>query len=90
MLQDKDALDVLRLLRFAETRQLAATLSALSTHRIAGESTRQARVFLEELFGDRDAVGVKMAVRASAGLEDGAAIAISCETLAKRLCMAWK
>jgi hypothetical protein len=31
-----------------------------------------------------------MAVRASVGLEDAAAIAISCEALARRLLDAWK
>jgi hypothetical protein len=89
-MQDKDGLDVLRLLRFAETEHLARTLAKLSEHPIARDVTRQARVFLQTCFGDRGGVGAQMAVRASVGLEDAAAIVISCETLARRLLTAWK
>jgi len=89
-LQYKDGLDTLRLLRFAETAHLAATLKRLVAHPVAGGVTQQARVFLEELFGDRRSIGVQMAVRASVGLEDEAAIALSCEVLARRLLDAWK
>jgi len=52
--------------------------------------TREARGFLGELFSERDAAGAAMAVRASVGLEDELVIAISCETLARRLLAAWK
>lgn len=89
-LQDKDGLDALRLLRFADIGHLAATLKRLAAHAIAGEVTQQARGFLEELFGDRSSIGAQMAVRASVGLEDEAAIALSCEILAQRLLGAWK
>ncbi len=89
-LQDKDGLDTLRLLRFAETARLAATLKKLAAHRLAGEVTLQARGFLEELFGDRRNIGAQMAARASVGLEDQVAIALSCEVLARRLLDAWK
>ena len=87
--QDKDGLDVLRLLRFADTHNLAKTLANLGQHPIAGKVTQEARTFLEELFADRAAVGAQMAVRASVGLEDAVAIALSCETLARRLLGAW-
>ncbi|HUB09213.1 MAG TPA: hypothetical protein VMB50_19560 [Myxococcales bacterium] len=88
-LQDKDGLDVLRLLRFADTTYLAGTLERLAAHPIAGEATRQVHPLLQDLFGDRTSLGTQMAVRASAGLEDGDAIALSCETLARRLLAAW-
>ncbi len=88
-LQDKDGLDVLRLLRFAETAHLAGTLVALAEHAIARDVTRQARGFLQEHFSHREGIGAQMAVRASIGLEDSAAIAISCEALARRLLTAW-
>lgn len=88
--QDKDGLDVLRLLRFAERGQLATTLRQLAEHPIAGEVTREARRFLANLFSDRDAAGAQMAVRASVGLEDELVIAVSCETLARRLLDTWK
>jgi hypothetical protein len=89
-LQDKDGLDVLRLLRFADTTYLASTLTKLAAHPVAGEVTRQARALLPDLFGYRDSAGSQMAVRASVGLEDSIAIALSCETLARRLLDAWK
>jgi hypothetical protein len=89
-LRDKDGLDTLRLLRFADTAHLAATLTKLAAHPVAGQVTRQARKFLEELFGDRGGVGAQMAVRATVGLEDETAIALSCEVLARRLLEAWK
>lgn len=89
-LQAKDALDVLRLLRFGESAHLAATLSQLATDHIAGEVTCAARTFLSKLFADRSAVGSQMAVRSSAGLEDEVAIAVSCEVLAQRLLESWK
>lgn len=88
--QDKDGLDVLRLLRFANTANLASTLTKLAAHPISGGVTRQARTFLEDLFGARASVGAQMAVRASVGLEDEMAIAISCEALARRLLDVWR
>lgn len=62
--QDKDGLDVLRLLRHASTSHLARRLGILAGNVIAGEVTRQAREHLRDLFADRDAAGTQMAVRA--------------------------
>lgn len=87
--QDKDGLDVLRLLRFADTDFLASKLAELAAHPIAGDVTRQARELLGNLFGERHGIGSQMAVRASSGLEDEVAIAASCEVLAGRLLAAW-
>ncbi len=87
--QDKDGLDVLRLLRFADTDNLAGTLMKLAAHPIATKVTQEACAFLQDLFADRAAVGAQMAIRASVGLEDEAAIALSCETLARRLLGVW-
>jgi len=88
--QDKDGLDVLRLLRFAATDPLAGTLKALAQHPLAGRASQQARTYLADLFGDRDAPGARMAARATVGLEDEIAIRISCEALARQLLGAWK
>jgi len=88
--QDKDALDVLRMLRFADTTYLAERLATLSSDSLAGAVTQQSRAFLEELFADRAGIGAQMAVRASAGLEDELAIAISCEALARRVLEGWR
>lgn len=88
--QDKDGLDVLRLLRFAETAPLANRLMQLAANPLAGDVTRAARGFLQDLFVERNSVGAQMAVRASIGLEDETAIALSCEVLARRLLDAWR
>jgi len=88
--QNKDGLDVLRLLRFADTAQLAATLTKLAKHPLSGDVTQQARIFLTDLFGNREAAGTQMAVRTTAGLADETVIAASCETLAQNLLDAWK
>jgi hypothetical protein len=88
--QDKDGLDVVRLLRFADTDVMAGTLVKLARHPIAGAVSQEARAFLGDLFGDRDAPGAQMAARASVGLEDNVAIRISCEALARRLLGAWE
>jgi hypothetical protein len=88
--QDKDSLDVLRMLRFAETNHLAETLMMLTQNPIAGAVSQRARGLLDELFGHRERAGARMAARASVGLEDSTAISISCEALAQRLLAAWK
>jgi hypothetical protein len=89
-LQDKDALDVLRLLRHADTAHLAGPLTRLAADNVASEVTKAAREFLSDLFADREAIGSQMAARSSAGLEDEFAIAMSCEVLARQLLDAWK
>jgi hypothetical protein len=89
-LRDKDGLDVLRLLRFADTAALAATLVVLATNPVAAAVTLEARAFLAALFAERDGTGSQMAVRASAGLENGIGVALSCEVLARGLLDAWK
>ena len=55
-----------------------------------GPVSQEARAFLGDLFGDRDAPGAQMAARANVGLEDEAAIRLSSEALARRLPGAWK
>lgn len=89
-LQNKDALDVLRVLRSGDTAHLATTLNHLATNPLAGEVTRAARTFLSELFADRSSIGSQMAVRSTAGLEDEVAIAMSCEVLAQKLLESWR
>jgi hypothetical protein len=85
----KDSLDVLRILRGVDLAQMATTLPELEGDSVAGTVTREARTYLEVLFADRNAHGARMAVRASAGLEDASVIALSCEALARRLLATW-
>jgi hypothetical protein len=86
----KDGLDVLRILRAADPRSVGETLNELASNAIAGKVTREARGHFERLFATRTGHGAAMAVRATAGLEDAATIAASCEALAKRLLAAWR
>jgi hypothetical protein len=63
----KDALDVLRILRGSDLRQIGSTLVELQQHPVAGAVTREARIMLAQLFGSRASHGAAMAVRASVG-----------------------
>lgn len=64
-LRDKDAHDVYRLLRAVPTHDVATPLSRLLEDPLAGDVTRQALVYLQELFADGPhAVGSTMAGRA--------------------------
>lgn len=84
-LSDKDALDVLRLLRGVETEPLAAGVRRLSGADVSRPVTQEAVELLRRLFGSREAVGVEMALRATEGLEDPATIRVSCVALAQDL-----
>jgi hypothetical protein len=75
--RDKDALDVLRLLRAVEMQDLARRVATLLQSDVAAGVTRQAVDHLPTLFGGPDAEGVALAVRAAAGAEDAAVIAAS-------------
>ena len=89
-LDAKDALDVLRLLRGSETEPLAATLADLTEDPRASEITQASLEYLAKLFGAEDAVGTRLAVRATAGLEDPDTIAASCVALTSDLLAALK
>jgi hypothetical protein len=81
---------VLRILRAADLREVGDTLSELASNAVAGAVSREARRHFEELFGTRTGHGAAMAMQATAGLEDPATIAASCEVLAKRLLASWR
>lgn len=84
-LQDKDALDVLRLLRATETTALATRMRALLRDEHSAEVTRESIEQLRVLFGADGAVGSRMAARAAGPLEDPATIAASAAALASDL-----
>jgi hypothetical protein len=84
-LADKDALDVLRLLRGIDTAPFAESIRRLQDHDVSRAVTRQALDLLRRLFGTPDAKGVEMVVRATEGLEDPATIRASCVVLASEL-----
>jgi hypothetical protein len=79
---DKDALDVLRLLRHFSRERLAGDLRRLLEDSEADPVTREAVQQLAALFGDAASRGSQMAARATELLEDPATIAASCAVLA--------
>jgi len=80
-LTDKDALDVLRLLRGTATGDLAVRVTLLLADPRSQDATRPALTWLRELFGERRGEGVGMAQRAAGGLVDEAEVEASCLAL---------
>lgn len=83
--RDKDALDVLRLLRATDTDELAERLRLLLNHDLAVAVTAEAIELVPGLFGTEASDGVLMAVRAAGAAEDPATIAASLVVLANDL-----
>lgn len=63
-LDDKDAVDVLRLMLGTEAAEVAQTVTTLAAHPVAGESTTEGLRYVRELFGQRGNAGIDMAARA--------------------------
>ena len=84
-LLDKDAHDVLRLLKATDTADLASRLNRLRSDELSGEVTMEAIGHLAPIFGSIDAVGIAMAVRAAGPSADPDTTAASLTTLASDL-----
>lgn len=80
-LSDKDALDVLRLLRGTETDDLAERYAKLLADKRSEEAARRGRELLEAQFAKRRFVGVQMAIRSAGVLGDAEDIAVLFEAL---------
>ncbi len=87
---DKDALDVLRLLRGTETDNLAARYATLLADARSEETAKVARRLVEAQFAKRAGIGVEMAIRSAGALADPEEIAASCMALAGDLLAALK
>jgi len=83
--KDKDALDILRMLRAIPVDSLAADLRRLRVNPLSGEVTREAIAHLATLFGSVSAAGTQMVIRATERLEDPTEMARACEWLAGEL-----
>src|SRR2546429_150902 len=83
--RDKDALDVLRLLRAVETEDMADRLRTLARSPLSADVTAEALELLPALFGEPDSEGMLMAVRAAGQAEDPATIAGSLMALVHEL-----
>jgi hypothetical protein len=84
-LDDKDALDVLRLLRAVATADLARGLSELMSQELSAEVTQEAVTALRELFSEARGAGAQMAARAAGALAAPEEIAGSAAILATEL-----
>lgn len=67
--QDKDALDIYRLLRAFEPRELAVRFARLRAAAVSSDPTDTAVAEFKSLFGSPRAAGADMIVRATSGLE---------------------
>lgn len=82
---DKDALDVLRLLRGTETDDLATRHRKLLADPRSADAASAGSSLLEAQFASRAGVGIEMAIRAVGALADPDEIAASCEVLTGEL-----
>jgi hypothetical protein len=80
-LNDKDALDVFRLLRGTSTEEMAHRLSVAAEDARSRDATLYAVESVPSLFGNRDGEGVRMAVRATEGLLPEAEVVASLTAL---------
>jgi hypothetical protein len=87
---DKDALDVLRLLRKIPGNELADAFVGFSANPDSAGVTSSALEILREMFGKQDGTGCEMAVRATEGLEDPDEIRGACTILTRELLAAVK
>lgn len=79
---DKDALDVLRLLRGTSTEELAGRYTRLRADSRSANVAEEAVNMLRRLFAERRGIGVAMTLRATERLADPQEIAASCVALA--------
>ena len=86
--EDKDALDILRLLQAVPTEVIADGVRALLEEEISAEVTEEALSFLRDLFSEPSRPGCQMAARAAVPLEPEDTIAASCAFLTQDLLQA--
>lgn len=79
---DKDTLDVLRILRAIDTEDLARRLVSILEDDRSGTVGTRAMELLADLFGHRAAEGSLMASRAAGSIIDATEVQLSCEALA--------
>jgi len=82
---NKDALDILRLLRGISTQELCDRIISVMTVGSIQEIAQQSIAYLEFLFCNRTALGTLMAVDATSPLEDPEEITQSCVILSTDL-----
>lgn len=83
--EDKDALDILRLLRAVSTEAMAGGVHTLLNEEISAGVTEEALTFLRDLFSEPSRPGCQMAAQAATPLEPEDTIAASCVFLTQDL-----
>lgn len=84
-IQDKDALDIFRLLQATHTTSLAECLRQLRAHELSTAVTVEAITYLDTLFSGLNTAGVAMAVRAVGSSDAADTIAASLTALTSDL-----
>ena len=84
-LSDKDASDVYRIMQTSRADEVATTMRMLVEQQICGPVTRQALLYLRELFGRPAGEGVLMAQRALQGVIDPATVEVVSTTYVSQL-----
>lgn len=82
---DKDALDVFRILQSIEADALAKSMQRMFADERSKATAERGLELFEELFGTRGSEGAGMAARATQPLLDEDQVRLSCEALAKEL-----
>ncbi len=82
---DKDALDMLRILQAIETETLAASMALMRADQRSSAATERATELLVEFFWTRGSEGAVMAARATQPLMDDVQVRLTCELLARDL-----
>ena len=77
---DKDASDMVRIMRTTVPTQVGKTLARLSGDKVAGHPTQNAVLYLDELFGRRGRPGIDMAARALRLAMDADTVEAICTT----------
>jgi hypothetical protein len=84
-LNDKDALDVFRLLREVPVEDFAKRLVLLAKSELAGKVTRSCLAEFEKFFCDPTGMGVEMVLRATQMLEPEDETRVACSLLSRQL-----
>jgi len=84
-LHDKDAADVLRIMQTWPVASLSSVISVLLSDPVAGQPTRDALVYLRDLFGGRSRPGTAMAADALRLAMEADTVAVICTSYISQL-----
>jgi hypothetical protein len=82
-LKTRTRADVFRLLQAIATERLVDGMAKLKDHPVSRTAAVDSLDFLERLFAQREALGIRLLRAATAGLDDPEIVAASCVELAR-------